>query len=190
MRPAQVARLRGMARSGHCPREAREQARIVQSMQQQARATTVTASLSALLSPASGVRGEGARYALAGAFVALVYLLTTTFLAVVVGLPFKVALVIGFCLQLCVHFTLQRMFVWVREEAFALRAGRQVGRYLSVQLAQLGLTALTTSLLAPVLGLSAEVVYLMTAGSMTIVNFLLFRFVVFHPERTEVRAEA
>jgi putative flippase GtrA len=160
------------------------------SMRRDTRRAAVTLRLRARLISASGLRGQSARYALAGAFVALVYLLTTTFLAVVIGLPFKVALVLGFGFQLCVHFALQRTFVWAHEDAFALPASRQAGRYLGVAAAQLGLTALTTSLLPPILGLSAEVIYLMTVGSMTVVNFLLFRNVVFHSERTEVCVEA
>jgi putative flippase GtrA len=134
-----------------------------------------------LLTPASGLAGQGTRYAISGAFVAGVYLASTTFLAVVVGLPFREALPIGFAVQLAVHFTLQRTFVWVHEEDFALAFGHQMRRYLVVQAAQLGITALTTLLLPGPLGLATEVVYLMTAGSMTIANFLLFRNVVFHP---------
>jgi putative flippase GtrA len=136
-----------------------------------------------LLSPESGLVGQGVRYAVAGAFVAVVYLATTSVLAVVVGLPFREALVIGFTVQLAVHYTLQRTFVWVHDRDFALSFRRQARRYLVVNGGQLALTTVTTSLLPPVLGLSAEVIYLMTAGSMTIVNFLTYRNVVFHPEQ-------
>lgn len=138
-----------------------------------------------LLSPASGLRGQGVRYALAGAVVALVYLLTTSFLAVVVGLPFHDALAIGFALQLCVHYTLQRTFVWVHDGDFALPIRHQARRYLTVAGAQLAVTATTTSLLPPVVGLSTEVVYLITAGVLTLGNFVLFRNVVFHPEHSQ-----
>jgi putative flippase GtrA len=136
-----------------------------------------------LLSPASGLPGQGTRYAIAGAVVAVVYLASTTLLAVVVGLPFPVALAMGFTFQLAVHFTLQRTFVWVHDEAFALPFRRQMGRYLTVAGAQLGVTATSTWLLPPVLGLSTEVIYLITVALMTIANFLLFRNVVFHPDR-------
>ncbi len=136
-----------------------------------------------LLAPESGLLGQGARYALAGAFVAVVYLLTTTLLAEVAELPFHWALVLGFSLQLGVHFVLQRRFVWVHDQRFALSFKHQARRYLTVQAAQLGLTATTTSLLPGALGLSSEVVYLMTMALMTISNFLLFRNVVFHSGR-------
>jgi putative flippase GtrA len=141
-------------------------------------------SIHRLLTPASGLRGQGARYALAGAFVAGVYILTTTCLAVVVGMPFRDALAIGFVLQLAVHFTLQRLFVWVHEEEFALPFHRQARRYLTVAGAQFGVTAVSTSVLPSLLGLAAEVVYLVTVALLTIANFLLFRNVVFHPDRT------
>jgi putative flippase GtrA len=135
-----------------------------------------------LLAPASGLPGQGVRYAIAGTVVALVYLSATTFLAVVVGLPFREALPIGFTLQLAVHFTLQRLFVWVHDEQFALPFRRQARRYLTVAGAQLGVTAASTSLLPRVLGLSTEAVYLLTVALLTVANFLLFRNLVFHPE--------
>jgi putative flippase GtrA len=143
-----------------------------------------------LLTPASGLLGQGTRYAIAGAFVALVYILTTSLLAVVFGLPFREALPIGFTLQLAVHFTLQRTFVWVHYEDFALPFRHQVRRYLTVAATQFGITALSTSLLPGALGLSTEVVYLGTVTVLTTANFLLFRNVVFHPERAQARVNA
>jgi putative flippase GtrA len=125
------------------------------------------------------------RYAVAGVAVSLVYLLITTFLAVVVGMPFEEALPIGFTMGLAAHFTLQRLFLWVHEEEFALPFQHQARRYLMVAGAQYGVTAASTSLLPGVLGLSAEVVYLITVLLLASVNFLLFRNVVFHPARTE-----
>ena len=136
-----------------------------------------------LITPESGLLGQGMRYALAGGFVAGVYILTTTCLAVLAGLPFREALAIGFTLQLAVHFTLQRAFVWVHAEDFALPFRRQAQRYLAVAGLQFAITALSTSLLPSELGLAAEFVYLGTVVLLTIVNFLLFRNVVFHPER-------
>lgn len=137
-----------------------------------------------LLTPASGLAGQGVRYAAAGVVVALVYLLTTTLLAEVVGLPFEVALPIGFVAALGVHFTLQRLFVWVHEEDFALPFAHQARRYLMVAGAQYVVTATTTALLPSVLGIPTEAVYLITALLLATANFVLFRTVVFHPERT------
>ena len=136
------------------------------------------------LLPESGIQGQGVRYALAGTGVALVYLLTTSFLAEVLGVPFELALSIGFALALAVHFTLQRTFVWVHEQDFALPLQRQARRYLAVAGVQFAVTGLSTSLLPGVLGLTTEVVYLATVAVLTVVNFLLFRNVVFQPEKT------
>jgi len=144
--------------------------------------------LRTLLTSESGLVGQGVRYVLAGSFVLLVYLLTTSFLAVVVGLPFEEALIIGFAVQLAVHFTLQRLFVWVHDEAFALSIRRQARRYLVVNGAQLGLTSLSTSLLPVVLGLPTEVIYLMSVGLLAIGNFLLYRYVIFHSGSDEQAA--
>jgi putative flippase GtrA len=145
-------------------------------------------SLRALLAPGSGLLGQGTRYALAGVVVATVYLLTTTFLAIVVGMPFREALAIGFTLQLIVHFTLQRTFVWVHDEQFALPFRHQARRYLTVAGAQLGITAASTSLLPSVLGLSTEVVYLITVTLIASTNFVLFRNMVFHSEQARLAA--
>jgi putative flippase GtrA len=133
-----------------------------------------------LFRPEGGLFGQGVRYAIAGAVVMAVYLLSTSFLALVVGLPFEVALPLGYGLGLCVHFTLQRVFVWVHHEEFALPFRRQAGRYLLLAGAQYGVTAASTALLPSALGLSAEVVYLFTVPCVTAVNFVVFRQLVFH----------
>jgi putative flippase GtrA len=133
-----------------------------------------------LLDPESGLLGQGVRFALVGGLVALVYLLTTTFLAVVVGLPFQVALPIGFAVGITVHFTLQRVFVWAHGDAYALPLRRQAGRYLVVAGAQYGVTAVATSLLPRALGLPTEVVYLGIVMLLVSANFVVFRHGVFH----------
>jgi putative flippase GtrA len=124
--------------------------------------------------------GRGARFAVVGCIVSAVYLSTTTVLASVVGMPFQIALVIGFCAGLVVHFTLQRTFVWVHNEGFALPFRGQMVRYLLAAGFQYGLTAASTSLLPPLLGLPTEVVYVVTVALATLLNFLVFRRLIFH----------
>lgn len=133
-----------------------------------------------LNAPESGLPGQGVRFALSGGAVAVVYLATTTVLAEVVGLPFEAALAIGFSLAIAAHFTLQRLFVWNHEEEFALPLGHQVGRYLAVALVQYGVTAGATGLLPSALGVSTEVVYLVTVLLVACINFLVFRHGIFH----------
>lgn len=128
------------------------------------------------------VLAQGMRFALSGVVVSIVYITITTLLSEVSHLRFQVALVIGWCAAVAVHFTLQRTFVWRRQAGFALPFGRQVGRYLLVAVSQLGVTAATTTVLPSLLGVPAEAVYLATAALVTLVNFLVFRHGVFHAE--------
>jgi putative flippase GtrA len=137
-----------------------------------------------LRSPSSGLLGQTVRFALAGGTVALVYLTTTIVLADVFGVPFQVALAVGFCVGLIVHFTLQRVFVWTHYEEFALPLHQQAGRYLLVAGVQYGVTAASTSLLPTALGVSTESVYLVTVAVVISVNFLVFRQRIFHPRPT------
>jgi putative flippase GtrA len=144
---------------------------------------TIAARLLHLRSPESGAAGQGVRFAVAGGAVALIYLTTTTVLAEVMGVAFQAALAIGTATALIAHFTLQRLFVWVHHTEFALGLNAQVGRYLLVAAVQYGLTAASTALLPDALGLPVTPVYLMTALTLAVLNFLIFRGGIFHPEQ-------
>ncbi len=133
-----------------------------------------------------GLVGQGARYAMAGAVVTIFYVCLTSFLALVVGLPFQLALVIGFGVSLTLHFTLQRLFVWADREQFALSFHHQAGRYLIASGVQYGLTAASTSLLPPLLGLSPEAVYIAVVPLLALTNFLVFRYIVFHGAKAAI----
>ena len=135
-----------------------------------------------LRSPDSGIVGQGVRFAITGAVVAVVYFAVTSALHLAVGLPFQLALLIGFLTALGVHFTLQRVFVWRHHAEFALAFHHQLARYLCVSGAQYGLTAASTALLPHLLGLPVEVVYFLTVVVIAVANFLLFRSRVFHAE--------
>lgn len=131
-------------------------------------------------SPSRGVSGEVLRFSLAGGTVLVVYLATTTTLADLVGLPFEVALVIGYLVAVVVHFTLQRIFVWIHLEGFALPMAHQAGRYLLASATIYGLTALATSILPGPLGVPTEAVYLATAALLACFNFVILRSRIFH----------
>lgn len=133
-------------------------------------------------SPEWGLAGQGLRFALSGIGVATVYVTVTTVLHDAFAMPFQVALVIGFVVGVCLHFTLQRIFVWRHREKFALAVHHQVVRYLCVCGSQYGITALSTSQLPGLLGLPVEVVYLTTMLSVAGLNFVVFRGRVFHPD--------
>jgi putative flippase GtrA len=135
----------------------------------------------------AGLLGQGLRFILAGAASATVFFLTVTMLAVVVGWPFQVALIIGYACTFVTHFTLQRFFVWPhrekaqREREYALALHRQVGWYLLAGATQYGVVAVSTALLPPVLGLSTEAVFLIVSPVVASTNFLLYRSGIFRP---------
>jgi putative flippase GtrA len=133
-----------------------------------------------LRSPGSGLLGQFVRYGLVGTIVTIVYLTVTTVLSQMIGLPFQIALAIGFVSALMLHFTLQRFFVWIQYDTFALPMGHQVGRYLAMTGAQYGCTAAATAVLPGLLGISTEMVYLATMAIVAATGFLVMRFVVFH----------
>jgi putative flippase GtrA len=141
---------------------------------------TIAARVEHLRSPESGTVGQGVRFAVAGGTVAVIYLTTTTVLHEVFGVPFQLSLIIGTLTGLCAHFTLQRVFVWVHHEEFALGLHKQVGRYLLVAAFQYVVTATSTALLPTALGVPVTPVYLATAFSLAVINFLLFRGRIFH----------
>jgi putative flippase GtrA len=135
-----------------------------------------------LRSPDAGTVGQGLRYAISGTIVALWYLVATTVLADVFGVAFQLALAIGFATTVLLHFTLQRLFVWVHHSEFALGLGAQVSRYLVVAGFQYAITVATTSVLPSALDLPVIVVYYATAIALAAVNFLIFRGGIFHAE--------
>ena len=123
---------------------------------------------------------QGVRFIVAGATVMLVYPTTTAVFAEVVGAPFQMALAIGFCTGVAVHFTLQRLFVWRHSRGFTLPLRHQATRYLAVVVVQYGVTVAATSLLPPILGVSTEIVYLVTVSMLICTNLMVFRSFVFH----------
>ncbi len=139
-----------------------------------------------LRSPRSGLFGQLVRFGLAGGLVTLVYVTITTVLSQLLGLPFEVALAIGFAAALLLHFNLQRLFVWIHYEGFALPMQHQVGRYLAMAGTQYGCTAAATAVLPGALGVSTEIVYLATMAVVTTTGFLVMRFVIFHGKPSAV----
>jgi putative flippase GtrA len=137
----------------------------------------------------AGILGQGARFLVVGGLAALIYLLTTTLLALVAGVEFQVALTIGFLLTMAFHFTMQRTFVWVNREGFSLPFHHQAGRYLALAATQYGVTSAMTALLPSALGLPTEVIYVATVVLFTLANFVVFRHRVFQPKASIAQAE-
>ena len=98
-------------------------------------------------SPDLGVIGQGMRFALAGVTTAVVSLVTTITLAEGVGLAFEAAFAIGYAVAVTTHFTLQRVFVWMHREAFALPIHLQLVRYVPIALGNYGVVAVAIAVL-------------------------------------------
>jgi putative flippase GtrA len=130
-----------------------------------------------------GLPSRATRFAAAGGIVALTYVACTTLLATVVGLPFQLSLATGFAVALTLHFSLQRRFVWAHDDGYALPVHHQAARYTTVAIAQYLITVAATSTLPSVVGVSTTIIYLATTAIVSIVNFVLFRVAIFHPER-------
>jgi putative flippase GtrA len=126
------------------------------------------------------LQAQAARFVLAGGIVAAFYVGCTALLSKTGALPFQLALGLGFAAALCLHFLLQRFFVWAHTAGFALAFHHQLGRYLAIAGLQYLVTAAATATLPRPLGVSVFVVYIVTTALVTISNFLIFRARVFH----------
>lgn len=104
--------------------------------------------------------GQGVRFVIAGGSVTLIYITTTTVLADVFRATFQLALGIGFGAAILTHFALQRFFVWVHHEEFALPIRAQVARYALVSGTQYDTTVAATYTLPSALHIPATIVYL------------------------------
>ncbi len=144
------------------------------------RASRARDAVQLLLGPDSGLPGVCVRFVLAGGLATTVYLLITIVSADVIGLPFQIALIMGFCAAISVSFSSQRRFVWVKRERYRLPLHHQAGRYLLWYGTQYGATAIATLLLPSALGIPTEVVYVTMLALSALVNFLVMRYAIFH----------
>jgi putative flippase GtrA len=142
---------------------------------------TLTATRSRVPAPiAVFLTAETLRYVIGGSFTTIVYVGMTLTLARIVDAPIQLAIPISYATALLLHFTLQRKFVFQRDEGFSLERGHQLRRYLATALTQYSLAALSTAILPGVLGVHEDLVYLVTALSLAAATFLILRAHVFH----------
>jgi len=134
-------------------------------------------------------RRHGMRFVLAGSFVAAVYLGTTTFLHSVLTVRFQIALVVGFATAVATHFALQRLFVWRRNDGFALSLRTHVGRYTIVAAANYASTAAVTSLVPQAVGVRVTYVYVAWSLLLAAISFVAFAYVVFHGHAQQAPAD-
>lgn len=124
--------------------------------------------------------GQAVRFGVAGATVALTYVGFTLLLSGPGGLPIQAAIPVAYVLAVCLHFVLQRVFVFRHADEFTLSTGEQVRRYVVIGLIQYALTASATALLPGVLDVSEQLVYVGTVAVLSACTFLVLRRRVFH----------
>lgn len=125
---------------------------------------------------------DALRYVVAGGTVTLVYVGITLILAGPAGVEIQIAIPIAYALSICLHFSLQRWFVFSDVE-HALPLGAQLRRYLPAAAAQYAFTAITTAVLPSALGVPERLVYVAAALTSSGGTFLFLRARVFHAER-------
>ena len=133
------------------------------------------------LTHAALARSEG-RYVVAGTIVGLFYMGSTVLLSSVAGFAMPVAIGVAYFFTVVLHFTLQRLYVFRHVESFALQARHQAGRYVVLGAVQYAINTAATELLPKPLGLSPEVVFVLTTGTLSVLSYLLLRLAVFHSD--------
>ena len=97
------------------------------------------------LAPYRQVTLQLLRFGLTGAFVFGIYTGGTLLLSGPVGLPIALAIAIAFPVALAINFTMQRHFVFLDHDTFALAARTQLARYTLVTACNYALTTVSSS---------------------------------------------
>jgi putative flippase GtrA len=118
------------------------------------------------------------RYLTAGGFVAVVNLGTGALL-LALGVEVQLAVAIAYLATIIAHFTLQRLFVFAGEGAFALTLGQQLRRYAAMATVQYPATAGLVALLV-IAGLSNLGAVVCAALLVAPVTYVLLRTRMFH----------
>ena len=132
--------------------------------------------------------GPAIRYGIAGGCVAAVYLGVPLLLNGVLGLWIEIAIPIGYALAICLHFNLQRRFVFRHVDEFALTTRQQIGRYVAIAAVQYPSTALAEAFLPKALGINERVTFVIITIAISVTFFLVLRGHVFHPDAAEEQA--
>ncbi len=121
-----------------------------------------------------------ARYALAGLTTAVIGTTAVFLLSGPGGLAIQLAILLSYPLNLTVHFSLQRWFVFTDREVYTLAMGRQLRRYLVAAGAQYGYIAAGTALLVHFAGIGDRPAYLIAIAVAPVILFITLRLGVFH----------
>jgi putative flippase GtrA len=133
--------------------------------------------------------GPPLRYAIAGGMVAAVYPGTPLALTALVGTPIEVAIPIAYLAAVCLHFSLQRHFVFRHVPSFELSKRYQIARYVVIGAVQYPTAAISTAVLPGALGVPPRVIYVCSVITISAVCFVLLRTHVFHAAEAELIAQ-
>jgi putative flippase GtrA len=125
--------------------------------------------------------GSLIRYLMSGVTTTLIYVGLTLLLNSAAGVPIGIAIAVSYALAITVHFLLQRHFVFASDAGFHVSTRDQIMRYVVIGVVQVTITWISTHYLPSLLGLSQQVVYVLTVGVISACTFLLLRFHVFAP---------
>jgi putative flippase GtrA len=124
---------------------------------------------------------DALRYVVAGGTVAVFNLGLALLLSGPGDVPIQLAIPVAYVLALCLHFSLQRWFVFAHEQ-HALAITHQIRRYLPAAAAQYGFAAATTAVVPGLIGAPEGVVYSVAVVVSSAGTFLFLRARVFHPD--------
>ena len=120
------------------------------------------------------------RFGLTGALVFAVYTGGTLLLSGPLGVPIVVAIGIAFVLALVLNFSMQRHFVFLDHDTFALGMRAQFTRYLLAAAINYAITSVIVLTVPQAPGLSQQLVFVLTAMVMSLVTFTVVRGWIFH----------
>lgn len=122
---------------------------------------------------------QALRYLVSGGVIWLVYT-GLTLLLEWWGMSIYLAVVIAYVVAVSLHFVLQRVVVWARDE-YALSVREQVVRYVALGLVQLAVTFAALAVIPGATGLPAQVVFVVITAVNTLASFVLMRQAIFRP---------
>jgi putative flippase GtrA len=125
-----------------------------------------------------------ARFGLTGALVFAVYTGGTLLLSGPLGVPIVAAIAMTYPVVVVIHFTMQRRFVFLDRDAFALPLKGKLLRYFTALICNYALTTALVITLPHALGVSQEIVFVGVVIVVSLLSFALLRGWIFHEPRS------
>ena len=119
-----------------------------------------------------------AKFAVTGGTVAAVQF-GLVIVLVLIGVPIQLALALTMVVVLCLHFTLNRQWVFASQAGYAFHLSGQGVRYLVAAGVSYGGVALGTAVLPDLLGVPELAGFMLASAVMTVVNFAALHLWIF-----------